>query len=140
MCAQPAQDDFVLIELNTSEVSRRVFLPDTGSLLDAVLRDGYRPPRWAEHVVLCRGSSGPSGFSTHTMRDARSARRNESGGVAEWLKATVLKTVRRATVSGVRIPPPPISCCTFLRVGTSARCYTRDGLWTFPGFETIGAR
>ena len=31
------------------------------------------------------------------------------GGVAEWLKATVLKTVRRETVSGVRIPPPPIS-------------------------------
>ena len=27
--------------------------------------------------------------------------------MAEWLKATVLKTVRRVTVSGVRIPPPP---------------------------------
>ncbi len=30
------------------------------------------------------------------------------GGVAERLKATVLKTVRRVTVSGVRIPPPPL--------------------------------
>ena len=27
--------------------------------------------------------------------------------MAEWLKALVLKTSRRATVSGVRIPPPP---------------------------------
>ena len=31
------------------------------------------------------------------------------GGVAERLKATVLKTVWRATVTGVRIPPPPFS-------------------------------
>jgi hypothetical protein len=29
------------------------------------------------------------------------------GGVAEWLKAAVLKTVRLERVSGVRIPPPP---------------------------------
>ena len=31
----------------------------------------------------------------------------DDGEVAEWLKATVLKTVRRASVSGVRIPPSP---------------------------------
>ena len=31
-----------------------------------------------------------------------------AGGVAERLKATVLKTVRRESVSGVRIPPPPL--------------------------------
>ena len=30
-----------------------------------------------------------------------------SGGVAEWLKALVLKTRVRASVSGVRIPSPP---------------------------------
>ena len=29
------------------------------------------------------------------------------GGVAEWLNAAVLKTVERANVPGVRIPPPP---------------------------------
>src|SRR5690349_11859275 len=29
------------------------------------------------------------------------------GGVAEWLNAAVLKTVRLERVSGVRIPPPP---------------------------------
>jgi preprotein translocase subunit SecE len=29
------------------------------------------------------------------------------GGVAEWSIATVLKTVVRETVPGVRIPPPP---------------------------------
>jgi hypothetical protein len=29
------------------------------------------------------------------------------GGVAEWLKAPVLKTGNGATRSGVRIPPPP---------------------------------
>ena len=32
---------------------------------------------------------------------------NSCGGVAERTKAAVLKTVRRASVSGVRIPPPP---------------------------------
>jgi hypothetical protein len=31
----------------------------------------------------------------------------ETGGVAEWLKAAVLKTVRPERVSWVRIPPPP---------------------------------
>jgi hypothetical protein len=30
-----------------------------------------------------------------------------SGGMAEWLKAAVLKTVERGTVPGVRIPLPP---------------------------------
>ena len=39
---------------------------------------------------------------------ARQARYPEPrGGVAERTKAAVLKTVRRASVSGVRIPPPP---------------------------------
>jgi hypothetical protein len=32
---------------------------------------------------------------------------NHCGGVAEWLNAAVLKTVRLERVSGVRIPPPP---------------------------------
>ena len=33
----------------------------------------------------------------------------EDGGMAEWLKAAVLKTVNGVTRSGVRIPlPPPI--------------------------------
>src|SRR2546430_3383881 len=31
----------------------------------------------------------------------------QHGGVAEWLNAAVLKTVRLERVSGVRIPPPP---------------------------------
>ena len=31
------------------------------------------------------------------------------GGMAEWLKAAVLKTVRRESVSRVRIPVPPPS-------------------------------
>jgi hypothetical protein len=33
------------------------------------------------------------------------------GGVAEWLKAAVLKTVGLERVSGVRIPPPPPCLC-----------------------------
>jgi hypothetical protein len=36
------------------------------------------------------------------------ARMDAPGEVAEWLKATVLKTVRPARVSGVRIPPSPL--------------------------------
>jgi hypothetical protein len=31
----------------------------------------------------------------------------ENGGMAEWLKAAVLKTVSGVTRSGVRIPLPP---------------------------------
>lgn len=38
--------------------------------------------------------------------------------MAEWLMAAVLKTVMRESVSGVRIPLPPllkiVSCCMFL--------------------------
>ena len=40
------------------------------------------------------------------------------GGMAEWLMAAVLKTVMRESVSGVRIPLPPllkfVLCCMFL--------------------------
>src|SRR5215204_7368603 len=36
-----------------------------------------------------------------------SSRRLRSGGVAEWLKAPVLKTGRGESLSRVRIPPPP---------------------------------
>ncbi len=32
-----------------------------------------------------------------------------NGGLAEWLNATVLKTVLRETVTGVRIPEPPLN-------------------------------
>jgi hypothetical protein len=42
---------------------------------------------------------------------------NQCGGVAEWLNAAVLKTVRLERASGVRIPPPPpdaqYSCLEF---------------------------
>jgi hypothetical protein len=41
------------------------------------------------------------------MTRGRTAATLKSGGVAEWLKAAVLKTVRPGRVSGVRIPPPP---------------------------------
>jgi hypothetical protein len=50
-----------------------------------------------------------SGRSPLTLK-GRAAKREASGRVAEWLKAPVLKTGRRATVSWVRIPPlPPFS-------------------------------
>ena len=35
---------------------------------------------------------------------------NPSGGMAEWLKATDLKSVRPSRVSWVRIPLPPPLC------------------------------
>ena len=35
-----------------------------------------------------------------------------SGGMAEWFKAAVLKTVGRETVPGVRIPLPPFLAVT----------------------------
>lgn len=45
------------------------------------------------------------------------------GGVAERLKATVLKTVVRETAPGVRIPPPP--CFSFENRWFSA-CFLSD--------------
>ena len=43
------------------------------------------------------------------------ARLSADGGMAEWLKAAVLKTARLARVSGVRIPlPPPQALCNLL--------------------------
>src|SRR5215213_8779020 len=48
-----------------------------------------------------RGHRGATG-------DRRASSRSVScGGVAEWLKAPVLKTVRGESLSRVRIPPPP---------------------------------
>ena len=41
------------------------------------------------------------------------------GWVAEWLKAPVLKTGRRASVSGVRIPPHPPAPCKSAQRGTT---------------------
>lgn len=38
---------------------------------------------------------------------AHAAPAHDPGGVPERLKGTVLKTVRRESASGVRIPPPP---------------------------------
>ena len=49
------------------------------------------------------------------------------GGVAEWLKAAVLKTVERLRVPGVRIPPPPPE----IRKKPSGNC----GFFAFQGFS-----
>ena len=46
-----------------------------------------------------------------------------SGGVAEWLKAAVLKTVRPERVSGVRIPPPPPYLTNAVKMRLLAPCY-----------------
>ena len=41
----------------------------------------------------------------------------QCGGVAEWLNAAVLKTVRPVRVSGVQIPPPPFNYTNIYVVG-----------------------
>lgn len=46
----------------------------------------------------------------------KGVRAHLTGGVAEWLKAAVLKTVERLRVPGVRIPPPPPLFLENLRV------------------------
>src|SRR5215467_13818849 len=57
------------------------------------------------------------------------------GGMAEWLKAAVLKTVSGVTRSGVRIPlPPPCDFCPTLRHGA----YYRAKLSLFPKFPPRG--
>ena len=46
----------------------------------------------------------------HTVRRPSPQRYDGSGGMAEWFKAAVLKTVDGETRPGVRIPlPPPVS-------------------------------
>ena len=52
-----------------------------------------------------RASGGLLATQVGAERNVRYA--DSDGGVAERTKAAVLKTVRRASVSGVRIPPPP---------------------------------
>jgi hypothetical protein len=51
------------------------------------------------------------------------------GGVAEWSKATVLKTVEGATPPRVRIPPPPqLSKIEEVTPGEVAELVEGDGL------------
>src|SRR3989304_6970629 len=57
----------------------------------------------ARHSKCRRGLTPPRGFESLPLRDNQGA----PGGVAEWSKATVLKTVGPNRVSWVRIPPPP---------------------------------
>jgi hypothetical protein len=42
-----------------------------------------------------------------TIRNVLESGKIVNGGMAEWLKAAVLKTVSGVTRSGVRIPLPP---------------------------------
>ena len=54
---------------------------------------------WARRMNIGRvlvKSWGVTAFLSHTF-----------GGVAEWLKAAVLKTAEGESLPGVRIPPPP---------------------------------
>ena len=52
-----------------------------------------------------------------TTRGRMKGRRPLRGGMAEWLKAAVLKTVGRESVSWVRIPvPPPSFVCKWLKI------------------------
>ena len=57
------------------------------------------------------------------------------GQVAEWLNAAVLKTVERASVPGVRIPPcPPFLICFFPLCSYETGSYeTSSGLLNAPG-------
>jgi hypothetical protein len=77
--------------------------------------------RWpAEEFLFFRGfgliHSGPRALPVRcsTVRQTGCSLaeyvRIENGGVGEWLKPAVLKTVRLERVSGVRIPPPPPVC------------------------------
>src|ERR1017187_7322804 len=70
-----------------------------------VTRSGCNPLKlWTNSVLdeKWRQAPKPLGF-----RGRANAAIIGSGGMAEWLKAAVLKTVNGATRSGVRIPLPP---------------------------------
>ena len=77
---------------------------------DLVLPDwssSSHPARWTDrHGIPTDFSQSAMVPNTHrpTMGSTIGG---ESGGVAEWSKATVLKTVGLFRVSWVRIPPPP---------------------------------
>ena len=81
--------------------------------------DGFRAAR-SHPTGWCEASHGRADARTCRLPKADAApgeRRDgpgctllrlDRGGVPEWPKGTVLKTVVRETVPGVRIPPPPI--------------------------------
>ena len=56
-------------------------------------------------VVPRKGKGGE--HLSDSIRKAMKSGKIEDGGMAEWLKAAVLKTVNGVTRSGVRIPLPP---------------------------------
>jgi hypothetical protein len=64
-------------------------------------------PRHSTRTVIVQRRLQPGGNSSIV------ADKTVVGWVAEWLKAPVLKTGRRASVSGVRIPPHPPNSLDF---------------------------
>src|SRR5207245_3327130 len=91
---------------------RRGILDARASLLG--LRFRTAAPSFRKHSV--DPSSCPASWlwapnSQPAAPETLLTRYNGSGGVGERLKPAVLKTVRLARASGVRIPPPPPETC-----------------------------
>src|SRR6185312_12357330 len=89
----------------------------SGTVRDRARRDVLRPAQIArdrsatarrDHVCAER-SEGPAGPADSNARQALilDAYNRGAGGMGEWLKPAVLKTVCGATRTGVRIPLPP---------------------------------
>src|SRR5579862_4827189 len=68
------------------------------------LANGLTPHNWVAEALI--GGAMQSRVQLIVWKLTEYARIT-NGGVGEWLKPAVLKTVRPERVSGVRIPPPP---------------------------------
>jgi hypothetical protein len=68
-------------------------------------------------------------------RKTKESGKIEDGGMAEWLKAAVLKTVNGVTRSGVRIPLPPPDIELTPQMAGSRELIDRESRWR-PG--TVG--
>ena len=84
------------------EASRARIVVPAPALAEFLVVAGDRGPEERNAA----GPGGPRGAGT-TARCTMKGRRPLCGGMAEWLKAAVLKTVGRESVSWVRIPVPP---------------------------------
>ena len=67
--------------------------------------------------------AGPGNASSVIANYGSECARIVSGGVGEWLKPAVLKTVRLERVSGVRIPPPPPLLRNTIKMANLTACY-----------------
>lgn len=104
ICRSPAEHCNIGIALDLFSQAMSGMQADATEQVDAVLKHAKNTT--GKEIGKQSGGKRTGQRSLETQINSCS---RYLGGVAEWLKAPVLKTGRRETVSWVRIPPPPPS-------------------------------